>query len=134
MRPHLSLAAFSLTPSAWSLWQETKPKTKQNSAEAGEARAATPGSCGPPSLCRMGGGEWVGRLVVPFPGRFPRRKRDPALRCAAAALRGDLFEETSEAVSLVLELTARSPEPRGSRPREDALLSGKAGGRISPAF
>lgn len=79
----------------------------------------------------MGGGEWVRKISGIFEADFQDVNRDPALRWAAAAFKEDRFEETRGGFSLVLELTALSPDPSGAR--EDALFSPKAGGRISPA-
>lgn len=71
--------------------------------------------------------------MVPFRGRFPRRKQrsgsplggcSPHGRCVPGNL-GDGFSG--------LGATAPCPEPRGSGPNEDALLSEAAGGRNSPA-
>lgn len=77
----------------------------------------------------------MGRLAVSLRSRFPRlEQRDPALGWEAAALREiDVLEDASEPVSLVLEQTVRRLEPRQGGRREDALLSVKAGGRISHA-
>ena len=75
----------------------------------------------------------VGSRWFLFAADFQDVNRDVALRCASAALREDLFRETSEAVSLGLGLTAPCPKPPGSGPSLDAPLCETAGGRVSPA-
>lgn len=125
-----SLSPTLPAPGASVRKQNPKP---ENSAEAGEAGPLLREAVVRPAPAGWAEATRVGSQWSLFASDFQDVNRDLALRCASAALREDLFRETSKAVSLSLELTAPCPEPRGSGPSLDAPLSETAGGRVSPA-